>query len=320
MKTISDILNLRDDKKWLDTTCPFCGSSRLIVKNNEFFFCNGCQEKGDVINLVRKLHNLSYSEALKFIGAPSQSAYKSTHTVVTRVITPSIDWQQQVGRGVVMCAKVLSTTQSKTSYLTTVRGLTMETIRNAKLGYARNDICFKVAGAEKDVCIRKGITIPRYNLSGQLVNVNVRCEYNQSQLDYYESKGKKPPKYVGVSGYGVSMYCAGNVKISPIVVVVEGEFDALLMQQFVDRNVCVVTMGASGYKFSQEEIELIKSKKNVLRCFDNDDAGKEADKTFTQIFSNSSRIELPTGIKDFTELWQAVGTKATQQFIDDLQL
>ena len=319
MKTISDILGLRSDKNYIDTTCPFCGSSRFIVQQRRnFFFCNGCGFHGDVSNLVQKMYNMTYAESLVFIDAPSQSAYKSTHTVVTRVTTPSIEWQQQVGRGVVMCERILATTQSKMNYLTTVRGLTMETIRNAKLGYARNDICFKIAGAEKDVCIRKGITIPKFNLSGQLVNVNVRCEYDQRQLDYYESKGKKPPKYVGVSGYAVSMYSAGNVKISPIVVVVEGEFDALLMQQFVGRNVCVVTMGASGYKFSQEEIELLRGKKKLLRCFDNDDAGKEADKTFTQIFKNSSRIELPTGIKDFTELWQAVGTKATQQFVNSL--
>ena len=319
MKTISDILGLSSDKSYIDTTCPFCGSSRFIVQpRKNFFFCNGCKFHGDVSNLVQKMYNMTYAESLVFIDAPSQSAYKQLHTVVTRVTTPSIEWQQQVGRGVVMCERILATTQSKMNYLTTVRGLTVETIRNAKLGYARNDICFKIAGAEKDVCIRKGITIPKFNLSGQLVNVNVRCEYNQSQLDYYESKGKKPPKYVGVSGYGVSMYSASNVKISPIVVVVEGEFDALLMQQFVGRNVCVVTMGASGYKFSQEEIELLRGKKKLLRCFDNDDAGKEADKTFVEIFKNSSRIELPAGIKDFTELWQAVGTKATQQFVNSL--
>lgn len=318
MKTISDILGLRSDKNYIDTICPFCGSSRFVVKRNEFFFCNKCKERGDVINLVRKLHSMSYSQALAFIGSASATEYKSHHTVVTRVTTPSIEWQQQVGRGVTMCEKILSTTPSKMKYLTKVRGLTVETIKNARLGYARSDIQFKVVGAEKDVCIRKGITIPRYNLSGQLVSVNVRREYTQLQLDYYESKGKKPPKYIGVSGYGVSMYSAGNVRYSANLAVVEGEFDALLMQQFMPSNWCVITMGASGYRFSQEEIELIKSKKNVLRCFDNDDAGAEADKTFIEIFPNSSRIELPAGIKDFTELWQAVGTKATQQFVNSL--
>ena len=325
MKTISDILGLRSDKNYIDTTCPFCGSSRFIVQpRRNFFFCNGCGFHGDVSNLVQKMYNMTYAESLVFIDAPSKSAYKSTHTVVTRVTTPSIEWQQQVGRGVVMCERILATTQSKMNYLTTVRGLTVETIRNAKLGYARNDIQFTINGSSESK-IHRGITIPRYNLAGQLVNVNCRCEYTQLQLDWWREKNKKnpnkkPPKYKGVTGYGVSMYSAGNVRYSANLVVVEGEFDALLMQQFVPSNWCVITMGASGYKFSQEEIELIKSKKNVLRCFDNDDAGKEADKTFTQIFSNSSRIELPAGIKDFTELWQAVGTKATQQFIDDLQL
>ena len=45
--------------------CPFHNDRHPSMKVSEGYYCFGCGEKGDVINFVAKLHNLSQYEAAK---------------------------------------------------------------------------------------------------------------------------------------------------------------------------------------------------------------------------------------------------------------
>ena len=55
------------------TCCPFHNDRHPSLKLNEdYFFCFGCGAKGDVIDLVAKLFNLSNHEAVQKLW-PSQS-------------------------------------------------------------------------------------------------------------------------------------------------------------------------------------------------------------------------------------------------------
>ncbi len=87
-----------------------------------------------------------------------------------------------------------------------------------------------------------------------------------------------------------------------IVIIVEGEFDALTLEQWELKNISVIAVaGVSG--FSPKLYNLIDYLKSlnamVLLCPDNDEAGRKTLNNFKQEFM----IELPIGVKDFGELF-----------------
>ncbi len=87
-----------------------------------------------------------------------------------------------------------------------------------------------------------------------------------------------------------------------IVIIVEGEFDVLALEQWKLKNISVIAVaGVSG--FSPKLYNLIDYLKSlnamVLLCPDNDEAGIKTLNNFKQEFM----IELPAGVKDFGELF-----------------
>jgi len=54
----------------IHTNCPFHEEktpSFVIYLDSNSFYCFGCNEGGDVIDFVQKLHNVSFKEALKYL-------------------------------------------------------------------------------------------------------------------------------------------------------------------------------------------------------------------------------------------------------------
>lgn len=96
--------------------CPFHNDRHPSMKVAERYYCFGCGEKGDVINFVAKLHNLSQYEAAKKLasdfGLPiqqhthqnkSRKQVKQEKTIRTKyqVQKDFEKWQQR-------CSKILS--------------------------------------------------------------------------------------------------------------------------------------------------------------------------------------------------------------------
>jgi CHC2-type zinc finger protein len=50
--------------------CPFHSEKTpsFFIKNDKRWKCYGCHESGDVIDFIRKLHGLSFPDALKYLG------------------------------------------------------------------------------------------------------------------------------------------------------------------------------------------------------------------------------------------------------------
>lgn len=63
-------LKTRDKKTWRGT-CPLCQSERTFVASNirNKFFCHSCKRKGDCIQLVAEIRNVSVLQAAKELAA-----------------------------------------------------------------------------------------------------------------------------------------------------------------------------------------------------------------------------------------------------------
>ena len=68
---VSSYVNLRRAGRNLVGLCPFHGEktpSFNVYPENGSFYCFGCGVGGDVITFVRKIENLDYMEAIRFLA------------------------------------------------------------------------------------------------------------------------------------------------------------------------------------------------------------------------------------------------------------
>ena len=68
---VSSYVTLRRSGRNLVGLCPFHGEktpSFNVYPDNGSFYCFGCHTGGDVITFIRKIENLDYMEAVRFLA------------------------------------------------------------------------------------------------------------------------------------------------------------------------------------------------------------------------------------------------------------
>jgi len=301
---ISEITSTQSGKKWVTCPCPLCGGTdRFVVKNDSAWLCSACSARyNEAIGLIMAVRKCDFLTA-KLIANNGSSNTIPLPAIQARPEIPTIEWQSVVGKAVDYCQKSLRYEKSIISYLSG-RGITQETATIAGLGYNKNWLSCSADG--RCVYVPKGVTIPRYNHKGTLISVNTRMFWTQDEVAEREKKGKKSPKYLGVENGGICPYVVGRLTDrTETIIIVEGEFDALLLSQFLPSDTVVITMGASTYMPSERFITSLKRKKIIL-CMDNDDAGKMASEKLKILFPLSKKLDIGSS-KDVTELWTAQG-------------
>ena len=275
--------------------CPFCGGDDRFNVQPSYetggrWLCRDCTGGvwKDGIELMMRLDNISFPVAVRrILGEPEpitskRKSKKSTERKTqTKVIVqtpalsqpPSAKWQTAVAKVVDECADYLfndddSIAKEQLDFLHK-RGLSDETIRNAKLGFnpKRREIL-------QGIWIHPGITIPcivgeniwylrtrltddaaekyaRYQLSKSGGDGgNAKVVYGENGKRYLvDDAGKKFPlsKYVLLKDSSVNaLYNADELAQHQNAIIVEGELDALLLaQEAQDLDVAVVTAGST---------------------------------------------------------------------------
>lgn len=91
-----------------------------------------------------------------------------------------------------------------------------------------------------------------------------------------------------------------------MVIITEGEIDALSTFQMLDSRYPVVSLrnGAAGaLKDCKDNYEFLDSFDSVYVCFDNDDAGKTASATVAELFAKKAKVvKLPADVKDANDM------------------
>jgi DNA primase len=287
--------------------CPWCGGEdRFHVwpdAERPHYWCRQCDRQGDTIQWLRDHDGLSFPEAAQLVGKPLDTARAArTLTPPRRLPTPdaappSTVWQ---ARG---CA-VLAATQTllqgdggaaARAYLQS-RGLTDATIAAAGIGYCPAD---KWSAPEawgldgKKIYLSAGIVIP-HQAAGHLWGLNVR------RLDGRE------PKYVKPRGSVGALYGADQLAGHPVVVLVEGELDALLLRQEAGDLVDVVTRGSASAPLGPRWLWALRHARRVLVAYDTDVAGVKGAAALEGL-SARVRVARPFGANDFTEMHQSGG-------------
>lgn len=185
------------------------------------------------------------------------------------------------------------------------RGFTTESIIRYKIGFnpgdaqgrdlRRNREDWGLEEVYRKLWLPVGFTIPTFNPDGKAIKVKIR------RSSWKE--GDKLPKYVEVSGSRSSPSVYGDTSL-PLGLVLESEFDGLLIQQEASDLIYCVALGGSTKPIDAHTDALLRATKYILFLPDFDQAGAIAWIKWKRLFPQIHRILTPTG-KGAGDAWLA---------------
>lgn len=297
--------------------CPFCGGNdrfRIWPEHKGGrYWCRACEKKGDIIQYIRDTRNMTYFEALDYLGIDKpQQAHKSQrrkHTgptpfkPKTETLPPPL-WMEKASRFLKWSQDQLWTPNGRAARdILFNKGLTDETIRRAGIGFNPAELYrdrrgwglaqeIPSDGKPKWLWIPVGLVIP---LQDHERPVRLRIRFN---------KPLKDQRYTLVPGSSSAQLVLKS-EVSNHLLVVESELDAWLVWQEARDLAGVVAMGAAGMKPDVSAHELLLKSEKILNGLDYDEAGaRYAWKFWPETYGQKViRWPVPIG-KDPSDAWQ----------------
>jgi DNA primase len=319
---------LRRRGRYFVGPCPFCGGEdRFNIKRTgegDLWICRRCGDGKyhDAVAFLMRRDGLSFIEV---VGEERDTRYEIRDTIgegratsdeprVTIDEPPDQDWQITTLVALKDCADYLHHSGAPDAaacwrYLRRRRGLTPDTIFRAMLGY--NPAWREVAPGR---WLAPGITIPGM-VDGELWYAQVRTTAAARATS--GRRGKTLAKYSALPGSRLGMLFNADAILRALAegpvtaVIVEGEFDAILLGQYLPPNWAAVTMGSAGSLPGLNWLPYLAVCRRVLVSLDSDEAGQAALARWRKLAPSAEPLAvLPDGAKDITAFWQAGGDVA----------
>jgi DNA primase len=312
--------------------CPFCGGKdRFIVQpyfNGGRWSCRQCSPRwGDIVDFVAKQNNTNISEAIKIITVGNIPPAPDILLPINKPVKSSKkpDWQTDCLEVIIKCAYNLiagrdwlrdnpqqltqempandmwqyldnywrsAPAASRAYHWLLQRGITDETINKFMIGY--NEDWQKVSG-DSNLC--GGVVIPAFaGKSLDLWYVKVRAN----------AKSKAKSKYISLKGSKLdTLFNANSLLKADYAIVVEGEFDCMLLSQYVPASVTVVTVGSAGTLPSIRWRSHFAALRGVYVVLDNDKAGDQGLSKWQELIPSAQKMPafLRQG-EDITDAWK----------------
>lgn len=314
--------------------CPFHNEkspSFNIYPENGSFYCFGCGVGGDVITFIRRIENLDYMEAVRFLAqragltVPENSVDDSMAQLRRRVL----EVNRETAR---FFHSTLMSPEGKPGleYFTR-RGLSSATIRHFGLGYAPESRFALVnhlrsKGFTKDEMVqanvaflsRNGNPVDRFtaramfpiiDLRGNVVAFGGRILTNEK------------PKYINTSDTPVYHKSSGLFAMnfaknenSEALILAEGYMDVIALHQAGFRT-AIASLGTS---LTSEQARIIaRYAKEAIICYDSDEAGQKAASRAIPILRQAGlnvRVVTVPGNKDPDEFMRTYGKDGPARF------
>jgi len=297
--------------------CPFCGGvDRFAVQpNGKGWSCRQCTPSWqDAIEYVKRRDGVGFKAAVEILGIPldSQPFNKRQH----RHVDPNAprplgeyaalhdpDWQEAAR---LFCGqsfdRLWSAEGNKALDYLHKRGISESVLESAGIGFNPEDTHTQWGLTE--VWLPRGIVIP-WMVGGEFWRVNVRRPTGE-------------PKYQQIAGGANGLYNADAIVKDGIAVMVEGEFDCLVLQSHV-RGITPVATGAMSWARVLRWVSALSINQLVVLAFDVDanGAGDKAVQWWGEQLSDKA-IRLEPTEHDVTDMWK-VG-KDLQVWLDKFSL
>ncbi len=331
---ISGYVQLKKSGRSLMGLCPFHNEktgSFSVSRENGFFHCFGCGAGGDVINFIKRIENLDYVEAVRFLAQkagmtmPEDGRNDRSAKLKTRIYEANREAARFFYR------KLYSPEGKKALDYLRSRGLSEKTIVHFGLGYAPSSR-FELVNHLR----AKGFT------AAEMIQANLANKSSKGNpFDRFCDRVMFPiidlktnviafggrimtdakPKYLNTSDTPVfnksrnlfALNFAKN-KADGQLILVEGYMDVIALHQAGIEN-AIATLGTA---LTQEQSMIIKRHcEEVVICYDADDAGQRATQRAINILRQTGiRIKIltvPDG-KDPDEFIKSHGEQGAARF------
>jgi len=256
--------------------------------------CFGCDRAGDAIDFIRERRNLSFKEAVEYLGGGLTDGLVPNPSVPSpkrRPAAPAPDVLvlRRHGEAIVRdCADRLHRPEgARAMQWLEARGIRAETIEAARLGFNQAD--HLISG----IYLRRGITIPWIS-GGNVCGIKIRRPFAN-------------PKYIWVKGQHRSgLYLGDAIVPGRSTVIAEGELDALLCFQECGDLVGVATLGSASDTPDQQSLEQLLSAPSVFLCYDADDAARAGADRWSGLSQRTRTLRVPAGM-DLTDIHRVTG-------------
>jgi len=319
--------------------CPFCGGEdRFRVwpthpGGRGRWWCRGCDRSGDVYAYLQQRDGLSFPQAVEALtrgsgcrAAPAPQPDLQSASSSLACEPPGKEWQARArafcdyARDCLWSAEGLGAR----TYLAEVRGLAEETIRHFGLGYNPCTLYDRPVSRwgfdrGRAVYLSRGLVIP-CDLDGVLWYVQVRRPRESEPLLAYlggDIPAWRPEaKYMALKGgAGKALFGAAVEDLAgrEVLLLCEGEFDAMLAWQALRHLVDVATLGgaAKGNRGLPGRWHLrLLHYEAILAAYDADRAGQAGAAMLAAHSRRVKPIAVPSG-GDLTGYWQSGGNLET---------
>lgn len=269
----------------LVANCPFHEGDRepsFTIYPNETYFCFGCEVWGDAVKFLIEYKGLTAKEAFEYVGADYIQP-KTEKSKVIKVKNTLATWEFLWDASTEYHEYLLGM-PGAIKYLSD-RGLTSDTISKYRLGYSDGRVLNLSYAWERKLAdeiglmTRKGfetmshrITIPNIIEEGQVDFLMGRTIIND-RVKYLGARMPKP--LVGFH----------EVRHSPVIFTVEGQFDWLTLRQWGYPAICVSGTHLKAY------IRLPLVDKQIIAIPDIDDGeGMKAAKKIAEVFGENGTL------------------------------
>lgn len=336
---LSSYVSLKRRGKNLVGLCPFHSEktpSFTVYPENGSFYCFGCGAGGDVITFVRRMENLDYVEAVKYLAQRAglrmpEDGYDDTLSKRRQRILAA---NREAAK--FFHAQLLLPQHSHAlNYFTQDRRLSMQTIRHFGLGYAPDSWNALLRHMQN-----AGFT------AAELADANLVRRSTKNENSYYDAfRGRvmipiidirgnviafggrvlddSKPKYINTSD--TLVYKKSREVFALNYAKGSGEHRLILCEGYMD----VIALHQAGFPFAvagcgtsltQEQAHLLsRYADEVLLCYDADEAGQEALRKAIGIFSSIGmkiKVLKLSGGKDPDEIIRKYGRERFAALLD----
>jgi len=301
--------------------CPFHSErtpSFHVRPDQQMYYCFGCKKGGGVVNFIMEIENLSYPDAVRFLAkranipVPEDTRDDGTARLRSRLLTLNRDaamffYEQLYSpKGEAALAYMQQrkiTRRNATNFGLGAAADEWDGLLNAMLqkGYTqaellasglvvkgkngrvydkfRNRLIFPIVDVRGDVLGFGGRIISKDDPGAKYMNTPETIVYSKRRVLYGLNLAKKSKR--------------------DSILLVEGNIDVVMLHQAGFDNACA----SMGTALTQEQLHLLsRYTKNLVLCYDNDDAGKAATQKALALLAdtdfNVRVLELPKRLVD----------------------
>jgi DNA primase len=327
-RIVGEYVKLRKSGANWSALCPFHkekSGSFYLYPSTASYYCFGCKEHGDVFTFVMKMDSVTFPEAVRSVATkmgialPQREFNSPQEAQEAGLRRQLIDAHEAATQYFEQCLHSPEAARAR-EYLTT-RGVTAETIKTFRIGYAPesfndmrdrlgkffSDEALRASGlfSSKDQAdgspgpmyakFRKRIMFPIANEQGKPIAFTGRA------LDSTDVDAKAGPKYF--NSPETLLYTKGNVlfnldkakaamKKDDVALLVEGQMDCISVFMGGIHGV----IATSGTAFTETQVRTLgRFTKNVVLNFDPDNAGAIAtEKTISLLVEEGFQVRVVT--------------------------